>query len=140
MKYTLKEMYDFDVDTENIISCVQGAKFIRKKFGIHKGVIVHTKDYSMYVGDTLKVDIEKGLMYGNMLATAKAQNGWYGTKEQVKEVLGFELSPKGAENYQKIKESEYQKEVILVPSKYIDKPRYTIGLGDSFVGGVQMCF
>lgn len=140
LKYTLKEMYDFDVVTENIISCVQGAKFIRKKFGIHKGVIVHTKDYSMYVGDTLKADIEKGLMYGNMLATAKAQNGWYGTKEQVKEVLGFGLSPKGAENYQKIKESEYQKEVILVPSKYIDKPRYTIGLGDSFVGGVQMCF
>ena len=41
----------------------------------------------MYVGEPLKADIERGLIYGNLLATAKANNGWYGTKEQVKEVL-----------------------------------------------------
>ena len=140
LKYTLKEMYDFDVDIEDIISCVEGARFIRAKFGIQKGVIVHTKDYSMYVGDPLKADIERGLIYGNLLATAKAKNGWYGTKEQIREVLDFELSPKGVENYEKVKASPFAGEVTLVPSKYIDKPKYTIGLGDSFVGGVQMCF
>ena len=133
-------MYDFDVDIEDIISCVEGARFIRAKFGIQKGVIVHTKDYSMYVGDPLKADIERGLIYGNLLATAKAKNGWYGTKEQIREVLDFELSPKGVENYEKVKASPFAGEVTLVPSKYIDKPKYTIGLGDSFVGGVQMCF
>ena len=140
LKYTLKEMYDFDIDISDIISCVEGAKFIREKFGIRKGIIIHTKDYSMYVGEKLKADIEKGLMYGNMLATAKAQNGSYGTKEQIGEVLTFELSPKGIENYSKVLESKYADEVTLVPSKYIDKPKYTIGLGDSFLGGVQMCF
>lgn len=140
LKYTLKEMYDFDVDINDIISCVKGAKFIREKFGIRKGVIIHTKDYSMYVGEKLKADIETGLMYGNMMATAKAQNGWYGTKEQIREVLDLPLSPKGVENYEAALASEYADEVILVPSKYIDKPKYTIGLGDSFVGGVQMCF
>ena len=140
LKYTLKEMYDFDVDIEDIISCVEGARFIREKFKIRRGVIVHTKDYSMYVGEPLKADIERGLIYGNLLATAKAWNGWYGTKEQIQEVLGFELSPKGVENYEKVKASRFAKEVTLVPSKYIDKPKYTIGLGDSFVGGVQMCF
>lgn len=140
LKYTLKEMYEFDVDIDNIISCVEGAKFIREKFGIHKGVIIHTKDYSMYVGEKLNADIERGLMYGNMLATAKAQNGWYGTKAQIGEVLEFQLSPKGVENYNTVVASKYADEVTLVPSKYIDKPKYTIGLGDSFVGGVQMCF
>ena len=140
LKYTLKEMYDFDIDISDIVSCVEGAKYIREKFGIHKGVIIHTKDYSMYVGDKLKADIEKGLMYGNMLATAKAQNGSYGTKEQIAEVLTFGLSSKGVENYNKIITSKYAEEVTLVPSKYIDKPKYTIGLGDSFLGGVQMCF
>ena len=36
-----------------------------------------------------------------------------------------------------------QKEItdaVIVPTKYIDKPQYTIGLGDSFVAGVQICF
>lgn len=140
LNYTLNDMYQFDVDIDNIISCVGGAKFIRDKLGVRRGVIIHTKDYSMYVGDPLKADIERGLMYGNMLATAKANNGWYGTKEQVKEVLEFGLSAKGMEHYQTIAESQYADKVILVPSKYIDTPKYTIGLGDSFVGGVQICF
>lgn len=140
LKYTLEEMCDFPVDINNIAACVEGAKSIRKKFGIQKGVIVHTKDYSMYVGEKLNADIEMGLMYGNMLATAKAYDGWYGTKETIKEILKFNLSPKGVENYGIIEKSNYAKEVVLVPSKYIDKPKYTIGLGDSFVGGVQMCF
>lgn len=140
LQYTLNEMYEFNVDINDVFSCIQGAKFIRSKFGIRKGVIIHTKDYSMYVGDKLQVDIEKGLMYGNMLATAKAQNGSYGTKEQIREILNFDLSPKGITNYLLVEESQYKDEVVLVPSKYIDKPCYTIGLGDSFVGGVQVCF
>lgn len=140
LKYTLNEMYNYNVDIADIFSCVEGAKYIRDKFSIRKGVIIHTKDYSMYVGDRLNIDIEKGLMYGNMLATAKAQNGSYGTKEQIQEVLKFKLSPKGIDNYNLIQNSPYQKETVIVPSKYIDKPKYTIGLGDSFVGGVQICF
>lgn len=139
LNYTL-EMYEFPVDIEDIISCVKGAKFIREKFGIHKGVIVHTKDYSMYVGKQLEANIETGLIYGNLIATAKAKNGWYGTKEQIKEVLELKCSPKGIKCGRKVAESGFASEVVLVPSKYIDKPKYTIGLGDSFVGGVQICF
>ena len=94
----------------------------------------------MYVGEPLKADIERGLIYGNLLATAKANNGWYGTKEQVKEVLEFGFGDRGMKNYQTVRESKYAEETVLVPSKYMDKPKFTIGLGDSFVGGVQMCF
>lgn len=140
LDYTLNDMYRFEVDIDNIISCVAGAVFIRSMLGIRKGVIIHTKDYSMYVGDPLKADIEKGLIYGNLLATAKANNGWYGTKEQIKEVLKFDCSAKGMEHYHAIAKSPYADKVVLVPSKYIDTPKYTIGLGDSFMGGVQLCF
>lgn len=140
LNHTLNHMYQESVDVEDIISCVEGAKSIRRMFGVRKGVVIHTKDYSMYVGEPLKADIERGLIYGNLLATAKANNGWYGTKEQVEEVLEFGFSDRGMKNYQTVRESKYAGETVLVPSKYIDKPRYTIGLGDSFVGGVQMCF
>ena len=139
LKYTL-DMYGFKVDIENIISCIEGAKYIREKFGVEKGVIIHTKDYSMYVGVNLNKDIESGLMMGNLLATAKANFGWYGSMDQVKQILELELSPKGSKNYRIVSESKYVNEAILVPSKYIDRPKYTIGLGDSFVGGVQLCF
>lgn len=140
LNHTLNEMYHLGVHVDDILSCVEGAKSIRSMFGVRRGVIIHTKDYSMYVGEPLKADIEKGLIYGNLLATAKAKHGWYGTKEQIKEVLEFGFSDRGVKNFQAVQESKYAGEAVLVPSKYIDKPRYTIGLGDSFVGGVQMCF
>jgi ADP-dependent phosphofructokinase/glucokinase len=140
LKYTL-DMYGISIDISNIISCVEGMKFIKNKFRIQKGIIVHTKDYSMYVGSQINaVDIESGLIYGNLLATAKAENGWYGTREQVQKILDLPLSAKGMENLKIIANSKYADEAALVPTKYIDKPKYTIGLGDTFIAGVQMCF
>lgn len=139
LEYTLG-MYDFPIDTNDINSCIMGVAYMKERFSIKKGIIVHTKDYSMYLGEELQADIEKGLIMGNMLATAKAVNGWYGTKEQIGEVIKLPLSEKGIRNRKIIQEEHFPYAVTLVPSKYIDKPKYTIGLGDSFVAGVQMCF
>jgi ADP-dependent phosphofructokinase/glucokinase len=133
-------MYNFAINIEDILSCVEGIKYIKENLRINKGVIVHTKDYSMYVGDKLENDIESGLIYGNMLATTKAMVGWYGSKEQISKVLELPLSEKGVSNREIIGKSSYASETIIVPTKYIDKPKYTIGLGDSFVAGVQICF
>ena len=140
LQYTLKEMYGYDVDIDDIYSCIDGVEFLLDKFHIKKGVIVHTKDYAMFVGDSENIDIENGLMYGMIMATAKASHGNYGTKEQIRQVLELGVSEKGLSNLKKVEERGYGSRVILVPTKYIDKPNYTIGLGDSFTGGVQMCF
>ena len=140
LQYTLKEMYGYDVDIDDIYSCIDGVEFLLDKFHIKKGVIVHTKDYAMFVGDSENIDIENGLMYGMIMATAKASHGNYGTKEQIRQVLELRVSEKGLSNLKKVEERGYGSRVILVPTKYIDKPKYTIGLGDSFTGGVQMCF
>jgi len=139
LKYTF-EMYCCDKDVEDIISCIEGMKYIRHKFGIRKGIIVHTKDYAMYVGDRRDIDIEKGLMYGNMLATAKAMNGWYGTRAQVGETLKLSPGCTGINKRSIVSENKHKDDVVVVPSQYIDKPKYTIGLGDSFAAGVQLCF
>ena len=47
LAYTL-ESFDFNVVIEDIISCVEGARFIREKFGVKKRVVVHTANYAMY--------------------------------------------------------------------------------------------
>ncbi len=139
LNHTL-ELYQCDKDICDIIACVEGVKFLQEKFRVKKGMIIHTKDYAMYVGKHIEADIEAGLMYGNMLATTKAANGWYGSRDQIGETMKLALSRDGIEKQACLARSIYQDEVILVPSKYMDKPKYTIGLGDSFVAGVQMCF
>lgn len=137
--YTL-QVDGIDLDIANIISCVEGMRYLKQRFNIKKGIIVHTKDYSMYVGDPLDVDIESGLIYGSLLGTAKAMFGSYGSKEQIKKVLTLPISPKGLENKKTIDALTSSDHIVIVPTKYIEKPQYTVGLGDSFTAGVQMCF
>lgn len=140
LKITLG-IYGFHVDINDILSCSAGIKFLKEKFRVKKGIIVHTKDYSMYFGSRNNAfDIQSGLIYGNLLATAKAYNGSYGTKEQLRRVLNLPLSTKGVENYKALAGSKYANEAVLVPTRYIDRPKYTVGLGDTFVAGLQICF
>lgn len=140
LKSTLA-LYGIPVDLNDILSCVEGMASIRRKFHVRKGVIVHTKDYSMYAGDRIEgCDIVTGLIYGNLLATAKASGGSYGSREKLVDILRLPLSEKGKENQAALKNSKYAGEAVLVPSKYMDKPKFTIGLGDSFVAGLQICF
>ena len=139
LAYTLK-MYDVPVDIEDVLSCVRGVEYLLHRFRIHKGIVVHTKDYAMFVGDRGQTDIEKGLVWGGCLATAKAAFGGYGSDLQIREILKNPLSEKGVRSQEILAESEYKDQVILVPTCYIDKPKYTIGLGDSFTGGMQLCF
>lgn len=140
LQYTLRDMYHFSVNIDDIYSCVSGVEYLQKKFRIRKGIIVHTKDYAMFVGDPGRTNIENGLMFGTMMATAKAANGGYGSREQIRDVLGFDVSDRGLWHLRRLEGSPYEKRVTLVPTCYIDKPKFTIGLGDSFTGGVQMCF
>lgn len=50
------------------------------------------------------------------------------------------LSPKGMEFYNEAKGKDWWTNVLIVPARYTDKPKYTIGLGDSFVAGVRLWF
>ena len=128
------------INFDDILSCVSGMRYIQKKYSIKKGIILHTKDYSMYVGEKIGYDITQGLMLGNLLATTKALFGFYGSFCHIEEVLSLPMSIKGLEHKGAIDSHSWQDEVILVPTKYIENPTCTIGLGDSFVAGVQMCF
>lgn len=137
---SLLSVYGFPKQAGGILDRIDGAKFIRDTFGIRHGIIIHTKDYSMYVGDELEARIELGLVYGNLLATAKAMHGSYGTREQIGEVLRLDESERGLEARRLVHDRGLEREAVVVPTKYIDKPKYTIGLGDCFVAGVQLCF
>ncbi len=127
-------------DQEDPLSVVRGAETLLERFGIQKGLVIHTKDYAMYVGSPLHRDMESGLMFGNMMACAKAVHGSFGTEKEVREALSYPLSEKGLAFRETLLSGKYRGRVITVPSRYLTRPRYTIGLGDAFTAGVQMCF
>ena len=139
LEKTLRMVGEFP-DLSDILSVVRGAELLISRFGIKKGMVVHTKDYSMYVGEPLPADIESGLMYGNMMAAAKALHGFFGTPREVRETLNLPLSKTGCAFLRILSDTALRGRAILVPTRYIEAPAHTIGLGDAFTAGVHLCF
>lgn len=139
LEYTLKSL-SHPIDPEDIFSCIRGANDIKEMFAVRKGIIVHTKDYSMYVGENPGCDIETGLICGNMIATGKTFTGKYAVWDVLERVNELPLSEAGLKYREAVEKSEWSDKVVIVPTKYVDKPNFTIGLGDSFLSGVQICF
>jgi len=99
-----------------------------------KGIVLHTKDYSMYCGAELPgVDYLKGLTLGNLMSGTRARIGEYGTVAQCEETLKLDLSQIGLAFASELAQKQVDKVVHLVPSRYMEKPKFTIGLGDTFM-------
>lgn len=133
------EAYGVITDPSEAYSVLEGVAAMRDRYGV-KGVILHTSDYSMYYGNHLKVDIEQGLTMGNIMAGTRARVGHYGSLEECIETLNYELSDYGLHVHDVFESMESMNQITVVPSRYIDHPKYTIGLGDTFVSGVHTCF
>ncbi len=128
------------LDNSSLPSVLAGMELLIEKYQVN-GVILHTKDYSMYYGDELAgANIEKGLTIGNLLSGTRARVGRYGTVEEVRESLQCLLSPTGLAFAEELEKIQPERCAVLVPSRYMDKPVCTIGLGDTFVAGVQFAF
>lgn len=106
-----------------------------------KGIVLHTKDFSMYYGKKFQgVDFEKGLTLGNMLSGTRALLGKYGNYEEIARILTYPLSVRGVEFAEKMAEMETEQLIQVVPSRYLDHPEFTIGLGDTFMAGMLLAF
>lgn len=105
------------------------------------GIVMHTKDYSLYYGkDPGAVNIEKGLTLGNLLSGTRARTGRYGTFDDCLETLKLDISPVGLQFAGHLAKMQLQHYACIVPSRYMESPVCTVGLGDTFVAGVQICF
>jgi len=128
------------VDKDRIESVIEGLDYLLDIYPA-KGIIMHSKDYSLYYGEAMPdVNIEMGLTLGNLMSGTRARIGKYGTIEDCRETLALPLSDTGVEFAQRLNSMELKHAAILVPSRYMEKPKFTIGLGDTFVAGVQVGF
>lgn len=128
------------VDKDDPDSIISGLDYLLDLFPT-KGIIMHSKDYALYYGAPMEdTDIEKGLTLGNLLSGTRARIGRYGTIADCRETLQLPLSPVGLAFAERLSHMQLKHHAVLVPSRYMEKPACTIGLGDTFVAGVQICF
>ncbi len=133
--------HNVSIDKESLPDVIRGMDVIIEKYGV-TGIIMHTKDYAMYYGDELKgVDLEKALTLGNLLSGTRARVGHYGNLKECSESIDcMQLSEIGLRFAEELETMKLSKQAVLVPSRYMEKPVCTIGLGDTFCAGVQFAF
>lgn len=127
-------------DISDLQSIISSLDLVLEKYGMG-GIIMHTKDYSLHYGKPLeRVDIEKGLTLGNLMSGTRARTARYGSYEDCMETLKLEKSALGLMFADQLEHLNRKHSCCLVPSRYLEEPKCTIGLGDTFAAGVQLCF
>lgn len=130
----------FVIDLTDMSSILEGIERMQERYGC-RGIVLHTKDYALFHGTLPKnTDMEKGLTIGNLMSAARAGLGRYGTQQEIRQFLKLPLSQTGLSLYGQLEKLETGMDTVMVPSRYMEHPKYTIGLGDTFVAGVQTCF
>ena len=105
------------------------------------GLVVHSKDYAVYYGWPQQgIDMARALCFGNLLSGTRARIGHYGSAQDCQGTLELPLSAVGLELAQSMPTEHNGRTVCIVPSRYMENPRTTIGLGDTFVAGMQIAF
>lgn len=131
------------LDLDDAQQVLRAVRLYLSEFNL-RGIVLHTKDYAMYYGKPLVgVDMEQGLTIGNLMAATRARIGRYGNLQDCAESLALPLSERGkafVKDFMHPAALPEDQILVAVPSRYIEHPRYTIGLGDTFTAGVQICF
>jgi ADP-dependent phosphofructokinase/glucokinase len=132
--------FGLETDKEDLRSVLKALRLLLEKYPV-RGIVMHTKDYAMYFGQEIPhADIEKGLTVGNLMAATRARTGHYGTYEECRDTMNLALSAEGIRFADELAQIEHTEHVCIVPSRYMEHPKYTIGLGDTFMAGCLTAF
>ncbi|MBP3873071.1 MAG: hypothetical protein J6E32_05075 [Lachnospiraceae bacterium] len=136
----LMKRHGREADLSDPRRVIDALEYILRTYG-PRGAILHTKDYALFYGTChAGADIEKGLTIGCLMSGTRARCGRYGTMQDLRESLSLPLSAEGLRFHDIVEGMKTDRQAVIVPSRYMERPLYTIGLGDTFVGGVQTCF
>lgn len=127
------------VNIHDLDSILHGLEFMIEKYAF-RNIVLHTKEYALYYGSDRHDDIEPCLFFANLLAATRARIGKDGSKEDLQETLALPDSQQGITLQQHTQNRILKRHLAVSPAKYISKPVCTIGLGDTFVAGFQICF
>ena len=120
-------------------SIVQGLEVILGAYDF-RSVVLHTKEYALFYGERLNAKIEAGLEFANLLAATRARIGKDGNLRDVQDTYYLPDSEQGTIFQQQSQNRVMNRRLIVSPAKYLPNPACTIGLGDTFVAGFQICF
>lgn len=132
-------LHQRDVQLGDFDSILDGLDLILSTYNF-KSLVLHTKDYALFYGERLNDSIEAGLEFANLLAATRARIGKDGNLKDAQDTSQLPDSTQGLTFQQQSQNRIMKRYLIVSPAKYLPNPACTIGLGDTFVAGFQICF
>lgn len=127
------------VDISDLHSILNSLEFLFEQYDL-RNTILHTKNFALYYGQDRYDEIAAGLAFANALAATRARIGRDGTLNEIHNTLALPESPQGRNFQQQAQKTILNRYLVVSPARYIPQPSCTIGLGDTFVAGFQICF
>lgn len=137
--FDILHLHHHTVNMSDLHSIVAGLEAILTTYDF-KSVVLHTKDYALFYGARFNESIEAGLEFANLLAATRARIGKDGNLRDVEDTYCLPDSEQGITFQQQSQNSVMNRYLVVSPAKYLSNPACTIGLGDTFVAGFQICF
>jgi len=127
------------VDVTDLHSILNSLEFLIEHYDL-RNIILHTKDFALYYGQDRDYEIAAGLSFANAVAATRARIGRDGTRDEIHKTLALPESPQGRIFQQQARKTILNRYLAVSPARYLPQPSCTIGLGDTFVAGFQICF
>jgi len=137
-------LFDYDIPSDNIKELYKAARFVYRELEL-KRLCVHTRDFVLTLTQGDPEREQRALLIGALSAAYRTITGEYGDWDALREIdessplnHSGEKAEEELSSLLSLKEGIVEEEdfnTVLIVTKSVERPRYTVGLGDTFLAG-----
>jgi len=139
-----EEMSEKILKNSFVEDVIEGAKILLEKFKNLEVVQIHTIYYILFVcredNPLSNEELEECLEFATILSSSRAKLGNIRNIEDLKEGLTVDHNKYGDLLRKIAKEHSNGYKVVLSPSRYVETPKSTVGLGDTISSGAFLYY
>jgi len=100
--------------------------------------VLHTSHYSLCLSDDYPKQVKAALQFGSLLAAFRAKHGRVPSMAELERFSPPKPCRAGIVARRELLKHSFEKGLVVVPALYVEKPKATVGLGDTFALGFTL--
>ncbi|NOZ58709.1 MAG: hypothetical protein GXO66_03915 [Euryarchaeota archaeon] len=100
--------------------------------------VLHCSSYALCLSDDYPKQVKAALQFGSLLAAFRAEHGRLPSIAELERFSPPKPCRAGIEARRELMKHRFDKGLVVVPALYVDNPKATVGLGDTFALGFTL--
>lgn len=111
---------------------------LQEACGLAERVVVHCSSYALCLSDDYPKQVKAALQFGSLLAAFRAKHGRLPSMAELERFSPPKPCRSGIEARRELMKHRFDKSLVVVPALYVEEPKATVGLGDTFALGFTL--